>query len=111
VSKRMKAGTGLKSGGRAEPLKQAEAHDNPILAFRAGEKGLNAESGDQRVERQDRFGTSHISVSGCRRCILDWRSENIDRYQRPECFWNHAKSPTRKQNANFGMEESVSASA
>ena len=82
MSKRMKAGTGLKSGGRAEPLKQAEAHDNPILAFRAGEKGLNAESGDQRVERQDGFGTSHTSVSGCEHCIFDWRTENIDRYQR-----------------------------
>ena len=80
----MKAGTGLKSGGRAESLKRAEAHDNPILAFRAGGKRLNAESGDQRVERQDGFGTSHISESGCTRSILDWRSKNIDRYQRSQ---------------------------
>jgi len=78
----MKAGTGLKSGGRAESLKRAEAHDSPILALRAGEKGLNAESGDQRVERQDGFSTSHISELGRRRCILDWRSKDIDRNRR-----------------------------
>ena len=78
----MKAGTGLESGVRAESLKRAEAHDNPILAFRAGGKRLNAESGDQQVERQDGNGSSHISELCRTRSVLDWRSKDIDRNRR-----------------------------
>ncbi len=67
-----------------ESLKRAETQDNPILAFWAGGKRLNAESGDQRVKRQDGFGTSRISELGRMRSVMDWRNKAIDRYQRNE---------------------------
>ena len=56
----MKAWTRLKSGGRAESLKSAKAHDNPILLL-AGGRRLNAEIGDQPIKWRQGSGTSCIS--------------------------------------------------
>ena len=75
-----------KVGSRKKSLNRAEAHDNSILAFRAGGKRLNAESGDQRVERQDGLVTSHISELGRTRSVLDWKSKDIDRNRRNQGF-------------------------
>src|SRR5579863_7755486 len=83
-SKRMKAGTGQKSGGREESLKmyrRATAQSWTLVAVR---RGLDTEAGCQRVKRQDGFDISRISEAGSTRSLMDWRSEDLDRYRRDQ---------------------------
>jgi len=57
-----------KVGSHTKSLNRTRQLNPGVLGRR---KRLNAESGDQRVERQDGFVTSHISELGRTRSVLD----------------------------------------
>jgi hypothetical protein len=73
-------GVGIMPEGRVESLKSASAYDNPILPFLVGRKRLNAEAGNQRVERRDGSATSRISEANSMHVFEHWKNKNIDRY-------------------------------
>src|ERR1700739_2993873 len=82
----MKAGIGVELRGRVESLNGAQAHNGPILALLTGGARLNAETGDQRVERQAALSISR-NTEARRACTFKvGERKNSERYvcdQRP----------------------------
>ena len=61
--------------------RRATAQSWTLVAVR---RGLDTEAGCQRVKRQDGFDISRISEPGSTRSLMDWRSEDLDRYRRDQ---------------------------